>query len=735
MFFPRFLGQPLLVCTLSAGLTCAMVGPASADSQLPPHSAAPQTAVADGQPRQIILSMRAAIASAISKNIDLRIEAQNSKMASTELSKSYAIYNPLFTASGNGGKTAVPGEAFFSSKNLTTNIGLSQSLPTGGSVSAATQSGYFRFEPSTTASKEWQATAGIALTQPLLRNAGKESFEMNIYMAESMHQDSLERFRSTTNETVSSVIIAYNRLYVLRQVRDTREAAMVSAQTLLEGIRKKEASPTQQLEIANAEFAISQRRKDFIEASRSVTDQETNLRYLIGLEDPLKIVPSDPPSREEPHETDEQAVAAALELRPDLRQLKNGLQTAQLQERVAWNQALPELSINASGGLTGTGYNFSESYRQLGNTPGTYWTAGMTFSVPLGNTSGRNEYIKNKIRVEQAQEQIKALSWKIRNEVETDMRALISARLQIQLTEKSTHFAEQRLDQYRKNNLLKMSTIQDILNAENDLNIARNSELEAVETFSNAVTKLWKDSGLLLDYQGIHINKSRIDNNTGDRLFGPSLLIDSLAAPRAETTAASAPNTVQENVTTSNTANTGPDEKSAEKPASATRIVPILPAPPSNGKTFTLALGEFSSKALMAEAIAKIEHVGLVSQVKQAPARQEQMIRLNVGTFASNLQARNMLKKLQLHKAHGFTTIDDKQRYVVYAGSFLDQSTAIKEQARLAGYGVKVRTEKATVTLQTYQLFAGSFLGREVALNYARKLEQLGIKPVITELP
>jgi outer membrane protein len=111
------------------------------------------------------------------------------------------------------------------------------------------------------------------------------------------------------------------------------------------------------------------------------------------------------------------------------------------------------------------------------NNPGKYWTAGM-----------------------------RALKWKIQNNVEADLRALISARLQIQLVEKSKVYADQRLDAYRKNNEVGTATIQDVINAENDSSSADNAQLEAVETFAGAVTKLWKDTGVLLERSNIHID-------------------------------------------------------------------------------------------------------------------------------------------------------------------------------------------------------------------------------------
>jgi outer membrane protein TolC len=103
----------------------------------------------------------------------------------------------------------------------------------------------------------------------------------------------------------------------------------------------------------------------------------------------------------------------------------------------------------------------------------------------------------------------------VQNDVESDMRALISARLQIQTADRSLQYAQQRLEEYRKNNSLGTATVQDVLTAENDLTNARNAQMEALEMFANAVTKLWKDSGVLLERSGVRIETTR-PVNPGD---------------------------------------------------------------------------------------------------------------------------------------------------------------------------------------------------------------------------
>jgi outer membrane protein TolC len=478
----------------------------------------------DSPPEAVDLSRGLAIAMAIGKNLDLRVSALNSAMARTDVARSRGIYDPFFSASANGGVSAAPGDPFFRSRNANASIGVTQLLSTGGSVTFSPQTGFTtaEFDDPTDTTRDWQSSVGLTVSQPLLRNAGKEMTEVTITLAASALEDSLEQFRFATIDTVFSVITSYNRLFTLRETLDSRKAALLSAQDFLNEIKqRKKPGSHQTLEIANAEYAIAQRRRDLVEAERNVRDQEDSLRYLIGMDSPARIIPTDSPSREEPQETGEEAVQAALAYRPDLRQFRTTLETSQLLERVAKRQKLPDLSLTASGGLTGTGGSFGDSSRQIEEDPGTFWSAGLFFSVPIGNTAARSDYRRSKIRTDQVQKQIAALTWRIQDEVESDMRALISARLQMQTADQSLQYAVQRLDGYRQNVRLGTATVQDVINAENDLILARISQMQAIETFAFSVAKLWRDTGVLLDRQNIRIDLSRPEKLTEETMPVP----------------------------------------------------------------------------------------------------------------------------------------------------------------------------------------------------------------------
>ncbi|WP_084201366.1 TolC family protein [Geobacter pickeringii] len=739
---------------------------------------AASSARGEGVPTTLDLSRKAAIEMAIRKNIDLKTEALNSSMAVIDVSRSRGIYDPLFGISANGGVVSTPGDPFFRTKSGVASISLSQLLPTGGSISAATQSGFTNAEASTltTTTTEWQSSVGLSATQPLLRNAGKEATELSITLAENSQQDSVERLRFFISDTVLSVITSYNRLFTLRKTLESRLTALNSAQGLRDEIQTRmKGGKKQDLEIANAEYAIAQRRKDLVEAERNVRDQEATLRYLIGIEDKTQIVTVDPPSREEPPETEDQVLKKALELRNDLKQLQLSLKSSQLQERVARHQALPDLSLSASGGFTGTADNFGRSYRQIGERPGSYWSAGMVFSVPLGNTALRNDYLKSKIRTEQLGNQIKALAWKIRNDVESDLRALISARLQMQTADRALQYAEQRREEYRKQGRAGTTTVQDVINADNDLTAARTAQMEALETFAYTVSKLWRDAGELLERQGIQIDAAQPEKIVGDD-GGEGSPPKGDGKQSEETTSPSvalqrvAFHTDRDALAVSDGGNalfTGPVKTASEQPGDVlphrqgdsqpaagsagsakgvtvpgadAKVPQDAPSPTVEGsdpsgreKRYTLRIGEYVARSALEESRSKVAEAGLSSTVEQGSKKTVQMLRLYLDEYPNREAARMAVEKLRALDADPFIIRSGEHRHRVYAGSYSDRESALREQARLSGKGMKLRMVAASVTMPTLVLVAGNFSTEEAARIAVARLEERGIRASVAE--
>ena len=691
-----------------------------------------------------------AIAMAIRNNIDLRVRALDSSLVETDIQGGMSIYNPNLTLATSFSQTEAAGETY-GTQTLSGTIGVSQKLSTGGtvSVSAWTSPTSDKSDPQYDYT-DWYSTVGLTVYQPLLKNAGKQATELGINQDKYAYEGSLEDFRDDVIETTFSVIREYNRLYVLYQLKESRQEALDSAQRLLDAIDARADSDGKSVDLANAEFSKSQRQTAFIEASREVNSKEAKLRYLIGIEHKANIIPIDPPSIQEPLETEAEAIELAYQQRPDLEGLRIQLESSELRRRVAERDLWPDLALTGTAGFRGYAEDgsFSDTTSQISDGKGAYWSAGVSLRFPLGNDLAESRYRRDKLRSEQLSAQITAAEWKIRDEIQEDNRSLISARLQMRETKRSKLFAERRVAKYVESARLGSASVKDLLDAENDLINARNLELNAIEDFAYLVALLWKDIGVLLDRQNIHIDTTRPQEITrGGSLTsfsdekppadgGETPVIDSTPSPEAEQTPAS------------------PEEKkpkeTAVPPVSAAEPVKpkavVLPTPVNSivndsGSTatvssapetasYTLKIGEFLESEVTSVK-KKIEQSGLTPMVRNGLKQERVVFRLLAGTYEGYSKAKKALESLEKIHRSVFILKNSADGYDAYAGSFFTLEGAETEQKRLAARGISVSVKKVSVSLPAFLVTAGPFSSRQAAMAGAEKLKQQGLKAVI----
>jgi outer membrane protein TolC/cell division protein FtsN len=695
----------------------------------------------------IKLSRYTAIAMAIRNNIDLRVRALDSSLAETDIQSSMSIYNPQLSVAANYAQTNVAGENY-GTEDISGVLSITQKLSSGGNISATTWTG-----PSSAYADplydytDWSSAIGLTIYQPLLKNAGKEATELDISQDKYAYAGSLESFRDEVIQTVFSVVSEYNRLYVLHQLLESREEALLSAQQLLKEI-KANPKPGENLniDIANTEYALSQRQTEYIEASRSVSSKEASLRYLIGIKQMLHILPVDPPSREEPAETEEQAIALSLEQRPDLKELHLQLESSELRERVSKRDLWPDLSLSAGGGFRGYAEDgsFGDTVSQISDGKGQYWSAGVRISFPFGNDQAESTHRRNSLRTEQLKNKITAAEWKIRDEIQEDNRSLISARLQMRETAKAKTLAEQRVAQYRKNQRLGTASIKDLLDAENDLIYARNLELSAVENFAFLVSRLWKDIGVLLERHNIRIDTSHPEELTAEDL--PAIPTDDKRAAAVAKTMVFPAVAPLETSPDAAKAEKQLEKKSVEPAAKMATVIQTNATPVTkpakalvNGlavtettkhvpvtSSYTLKIGEYLASEV-ASIKKKIVQSGLVPVVIDGFKQEREVFRLLIGEYKGYSVAQKALEDLKNVRISGFILENASNKYEVYAGSFFTRESAKTEQKRLATQGIHLSLKKVSVSLPAFLLTAGSFASREAAVEGAKKLEQQGL--------
>jgi outer membrane protein TolC len=464
----------------------------------------------------VSLTLKEALRQAVEKNLDVRAELYNPAQAEADLRKNRAIYETHLTLDTSyQDSTTVATSRVSGNKVKTFKIapGAYRLLPTGGTVSLAYDNLYTDTNSSfATFNSYWQSDVTLSLSQPLLKNFGRDTTELNIRVAELSKDGSLKRFKGKLLTTVAQVESEYYKLGSLRDDLASKRVSLALAKRVLtETDARVKAGVLPAMEILNAQFGVASREKDVIDAEKAVRDQVDVLRVLLHMEGVGDIVTTDAPTRVEFFMSEDDAIRRALSQRPELEDLQSQLATSEVQTRVAKARILPDLNLNASVAMTGLAERYTRTVEQVGSTDYPVWSIGLQLDYPLGNRSAENDYIKSRLKTEQTRVQISSLQESIAAETRTSLRSVQTAYKQLEVADRGRAYAEERLKAYLKKNEVGLATTKDVLDVENDLATARSNQIKAQVAYVTAISQLLKATGDLLEREGITVSAAPAD--------------------------------------------------------------------------------------------------------------------------------------------------------------------------------------------------------------------------------
>lgn len=462
------------------------------------------------------LTLQEALRMAVEGNLELKAEVFNPAAAEAEVRRTRGIYDPRLTFdaryddSGNFAVASDGDRISTRGETLTFTPGVSRLIPTGGTVGVELGNTWSRRDfatSSTLLGEYWQSDLLLTYTQPLLKNFGREATELNITVARHDKDASLETLRAKLIDISTRVYTEYFRLHSLREDVDARRSSLEVARRVLSDTQGRvKAGVLPAMEILNAEFGVSTRERELIEAERALADQMDLLRRLLQLPPGREIVAVDPAPREETAIDEEAAVARALSLRPEIAAERARLRTVEAQTRVARNRTLPDLALDLSAGLSGRDDTYGEALSDAGSGDTPVWGVGVRFSYPLGNAEARNDYVRNRLRTRQKEVQIRDLEEAVATEVRSAARAVRSNYKQLDVTARGRAFAEERLSAFLKRSAVGLSTIREVLEVEDELTAAKKNQTDAVVNYTNALAQFWSRTGETLERLGINIS-------------------------------------------------------------------------------------------------------------------------------------------------------------------------------------------------------------------------------------
>lgn len=457
------------------------------------------------------LTLKDAVRFGLERNLDLKVDLYNPAIAEADIRRSLGIYDPLASLAANYQRSNSTNTLTFRPievNQASVSAGISQLLPTGTLLELIADGTW-----TDTGSKYYSNAVNLAVSQPLLRNFGREVTELEINVFRLSKGESLERFRARLSDTVAQVRTDYFRLFSLREILEVRRTSLALASRILEETRGRvRAGVLPAMEILNAEFVVATREKEVIDAERAVRDQMDVLRVALQLEAADEIVLADRPTREPYQVSEEAALGTALEKRPELAAQRSAIKIADLQQRVARNLTLPDLLVTANVGVGGDDRRFLRGIEKSVTAEDPTWGVGVQISYPLGNRAAENAYIRSRLVTEQARTQLASLESGLSRDVRSAIRQVAATYKQIEVTNRGRAYAEDRLRAFEKRHAVGLATTKDVFDVEEDLVIAKGNEIQALVDYNNSLTQLWRTTGELLDREGIRVSEDQADH-------------------------------------------------------------------------------------------------------------------------------------------------------------------------------------------------------------------------------
>lgn len=491
------------------------------------------TSPATSQENAISLSLEECIRKTIENNLSWAVQVLNPQLAEISVAQAKEKFMPQLSFSFNRRDTNSASYSWLDARDKVTTFysgysaQITQQLPTGGNFSISLDT--YKNDSNRsfqTINPRYGSTLQFNFTQPLLRNFGFNISRHQILLAKNNKEISDYNLIKTLQDLIYQVEEAYwNLVYSIENLK-VREQSLKLAQELLEKNRRSvEIGTMAPMDVLTAEADVATREADILAAQAQVKNNEDRLKTILNLMAENKelewarIIPKDKPTFEKKDINLEEALAIALENRPDLKALQIDLKNKQLTLNYTKNQLLPDLSLTASywsPGVSGdrilylndnplTGViigtipgGVSDSLKDTFNFKYKNWSVGINLSIPISNFLSRAAYAQARINYEQTLLQLKEQQQQIFLEIKNAVRAVQTNYQRVQAYRVARELAENKLKAEEEKFKVGLSTNYFVLQYQRDLANARTMELQAIIDYNLSLAQLNRALGTTL---------------------------------------------------------------------------------------------------------------------------------------------------------------------------------------------------------------------------------------------
>jgi outer membrane protein len=506
-----------------AALLMAVFGTSASVFAQAPQPGQQQPAASSGLTRR--LTADEAVKLALENNLGIRVARIDPQVQDLNIVNAKTGWTPNFSTTLQSNSNDAPNQSFLagaqgtrtSSDQVAGNIGINQTLPWGANYDVGWDSSRFNSNSSyATFSPQLRSSFVLNYSQPLLRNWKIDNTRQQVLITSKNREIADVSVRQTVAVTTRTVRNSFWDLaYTIASLGVQQQSLDLAQESLRDTRARVEIGTQPPIDIVQAEAEVARRQEAVIVAQGQIGDAEDALRSLVF--DPampdfwtMKLEPTGLPAFEPVVVDAEAAVRNALSRRTDLEQSRKSIEGDDINVRFYRNQRLPDVSASINYGLQGLGGTFLQrgdgpfgpgtgavvgsSQRGFGTVLGDLfqnaypnWTAGLTISYPIGTSSADANLARVQLERGQALTRLRNQELQIATQVRAAARQVQTNQQRVESSRSARQLAERQLEAEQRKFEAGTSTSFFVFQAQRDLALARNVELQNVLNFHRSV--------------------------------------------------------------------------------------------------------------------------------------------------------------------------------------------------------------------------------------------------------
>lgn len=467
------------------------------------------------RPRQISLSLKDCIQSALRNSYPIRANAYNPAIQTTRIVEAEAQFDTIYFLSANYNNQDRPSSSqlqgnFTDTRAMGTGVRKLLSTGTQVAVSYANTRTYSDLVYQTLNPAYFNYLT-FEMRQPFLRGFGLDFNRAQIELSKLDRRISLEQFSRDLQQTLFDVEQAYWQLKKARAEVVSLARLLASFERIYKIVEDRKDFDTFLIQRGQIRSRLETREAEFVSRKAAVRNAEDALKALVNdpkitLAEDVELVPTDEFSLDPVLIDRLGEVQAALDYRPELHEAKLQIEKARVGIGVAKNQALPKFDVVFRYLVDGLGGNWNNAFNQMTHNDFNEYYVGLEFEWPIGNRGPEAGVRRARLQEAQAIAAHAGQIERIIAEVHRAVRDLQTSYEQIGPVLRAAQATEDQLRATIARQAAKdPANLEVELNANESLAQSRSNLITVLVNYMVAIANLEQKKGTLLRYNGIEI--------------------------------------------------------------------------------------------------------------------------------------------------------------------------------------------------------------------------------------